>query len=95
MEFYLVDDLECDLIVFHPYRTLMSLVTDSQRSGSELEREAGEVGAGVNDSKYWGTGEMKLVLQTGGIQMAWCVYSSIQWILPVVLMGSRMIDLGS
>ncbi|EDR04949.1 uncharacterized protein LACBIDRAFT_168583, partial [Laccaria bicolor S238N-H82] len=25
MEFYLVDDLECDLIVFHPYRTLLTL----------------------------------------------------------------------
>ncbi|KNZ76859.1 RNA polymerase II holoenzyme cyclin-like subunit [Termitomyces sp. J132] len=25
MEFYLVDDLECDLVVFHPYRTLLTL----------------------------------------------------------------------
>ncbi|KAH9974338.1 cyclin-like protein [Lactifluus volemus] len=25
MEFYLVSDLECDLVVFHPYRTLLTL----------------------------------------------------------------------
>ena len=25
MEFYLVDDLDCDLTVFHPYRTLLAL----------------------------------------------------------------------
>jgi cyclin C len=26
MEFYLVDELECDLTVFHPYRSLVTLV---------------------------------------------------------------------
>jgi cyclin C len=70
MEFYLVDDLECDLVIFHPYRTLMSLVTE-YRSVTDAEREAGELGIGVNDPKYWGAGEEKLVLQIGGTQMAW------------------------
>ena len=84
MEFYLVNDLECDLVVFHPYRTLMTLVTDSCRSGTDMEREAGELGAGLTDAKYWGTGEAKLVLQTGGIQMAWCVESGAKLVfLPL------------
>lgn len=73
MEFYLVDDLECDLIIFHPYRTLMTLCG---KEGSLLsaDAEAGEVGVGVQDgSRYWGTGEGKLELQEPALQMAWCV----------------------
>ncbi|KLO17490.1 cyclin-like protein [Schizopora paradoxa] len=73
MEFYLMEDLECDLVVFHPYRTLMSLVRDPGTVAQELlEKEAGELGTGVDDGpRYWGTDEGKLSMQTGGIQMAW------------------------
>ncbi|KXN91161.1 RNA polymerase II holoenzyme cyclin-like subunit [Leucoagaricus sp. SymC.cos] len=49
MEFYLVDDLECDLTVFHPYRTLLTLCKkeselDPSATPAE-EGEAGEVGS--------------------------------------------------
>ncbi len=77
MEFYLVDDLECDLIAFHPYRTLMTLCG---REGSSVshDTEAGELGAGVQDGpRYWGTGEGKLELQESALQMAWYEYSLI------------------
>lgn len=71
MEFYLVDDLECDLVVFHPYRTLMTICGKESHSGS-LDTEAGEVGAGVQDgARYWGTGEGKLEMQEGALQTAW------------------------
>ncbi|KAI0057270.1 cyclin-like protein [Artomyces pyxidatus] len=71
MEFYLVHDLECDLIVFHPYRTLMALC------GKEAilnVAEAGELGIGVDGGpRYWGTGEGKLELEEGPLQMAWFI----------------------
>ena len=71
MEFYLVDDLECDLTVFHPYRTLLALC--GLESGT-LVGEAGEVGAGIEEGeRYWGTGECKIELDEGGLQMAWYV----------------------
>ena len=79
MEFYLVDDLECDLTVFHPYRTLLTLCrkdtadTSSLFGGSE-EGEDGEVGTGlgVDDSpRYWGSGEGQLELAEGALQTAW------------------------
>jgi len=76
MEFYLVDDLECDLTVFHPYRTLLTLCG---KEGSVMmdygddstEAEAGEVGVGVDDPRYWGTGYGKLEVQEPALQMAW------------------------
>ncbi|KZV94261.1 C/H/G cyclin [Exidia glandulosa HHB12029] len=75
MEFYLVDELECDLTVFHPYRTLLTL--DSSTDSSLIhEAEAGELGAGVNDEsspRYWGTGAGKLELPEGCIQLAWFI----------------------
>lgn len=73
MEFYLVDDLECDLILFHPYRTLMMLC-GKEGSVHVSEAEAGEVGAGIDDGRrFWGTGEGKLELQDGALQMAWFI----------------------
>lgn len=73
MEFYLVDDLECDLTIFHPYRTLMVLC-GKEGSVKAAEPEAGEVGIGIDDgSRYWGTGDGKLLLQEGALQMAWSV----------------------
>lgn len=73
MEFYLMEDLECDLVVFHPYRTLVALVRDQNTSSNEVfEKEAGELGVGVDDGpRYWGTDEGKLAMHAGGIQMAW------------------------
>lgn len=48
MEFYLVDDLECDLIVFHPYRTLVAFVNEQRSSEqSNLEKKAREMGMGI------------------------------------------------
>ena len=62
MEFYLVDDLECDLTVFHPYRTLTAIckpdpsssgAANTGSTGADTETEEGEAieedspGAGV------------------------------------------------
>ena len=70
MEFYLVSDLECDLVVFHPYRTLMAIC--GKEGGKGPDQEAGELGLGVNDGpRYWGTGEGKLVLQESAFQNVW------------------------
>ena len=73
MEFYLVDDLECDLVIFHPYRTLMALCGKEGGSTASLDAEAGEVGIGIQDGpRYWGTGEGKLELPEPALQLAWC-----------------------
>ncbi|KAI0759735.1 cyclin-like protein [Trametes elegans] len=66
MEFYLVDELECDLVVFHPYRTLISLCGKDACPMSEAE--AGEADDGP---RYWGTGEGRLPLEESAIQTAW------------------------
>jgi len=43
MEFYLVDDLECDLTIFHPYRTLLTLCKkESELDSSATPAEEGE-----------------------------------------------------
>ncbi|KAI0751741.1 cyclin-like protein [Daedaleopsis nitida] len=73
MEFYLVDELECDLTVFHPYRTLMTLC-GKEGAATFPEAEAGEADADDTDGpRYWGTGEGKLELQEGALQMAWFI----------------------
>src|SRR5882762_7199335 len=73
MEFYLVDDLECDLIIFHPYRTLMTLCR-KEGTSEDSDAEAGELGVGIeNGPRYWGTGDGQLELQEGALQMAWYV----------------------
>ncbi|KIJ13959.1 hypothetical protein PAXINDRAFT_176881 [Paxillus involutus ATCC 200175] len=72
MEFYLVADLECDLTIFHPYRTLMALC--KKESSSDLMAEAGEVGVGIDDGpRYWGTGEGQLELPDEALQLAWSI----------------------
>ena len=80
MEFYLVDDLECDLTVFHPYRTLLTLcrkeIQDSASLFGSEEGEAEEVGTGVGAEegpRYWGTGEGQMELAEGALQTAWYV----------------------
>ena len=70
MEFYLVSDLECDLTVFHPYRTLMSIC--GAETVAAIDAEAGAVGGGIDDGpRYRGTGEGKLVLDIAPIEMGW------------------------
>ncbi|KAH0839450.1 hypothetical protein J3R83DRAFT_240 [Lanmaoa asiatica] len=72
MEFYLVADLECDLTIFHPYRTLTALCKKESRN--ESVAEAGEVGVEVDDGpRYWGTGEGQLELSDGALQLAWSI----------------------
>jgi cyclin C len=72
MEFYLVSDLECDLVVFHPYRTLLTLC--GREAAIAIISEAGEVGVGVDDGpRYWGSGEGRLELEEGPLQTAWHV----------------------
>ncbi|KAH9167037.1 cyclin-like protein [Lactarius sanguifluus] len=72
MEFYLVSDLECDLVVFHPYRTLLTLC--GRESACALDTEAGEVGVGIDSGpRYWGTGEGRLELEEGPLQTAWFI----------------------
>ncbi|KAJ2913527.1 hypothetical protein MD484_g6908, partial [Candolleomyces efflorescens] len=80
MEFYLVDDLECDMVVYHPYRTLLALCRKEASNGEEGEEgeaeEAGELGAGIgaeDGASYWGSGHGKLVLSEAAFQTAWSV----------------------
>ncbi|KAF4615909.1 hypothetical protein D9613_011362 [Agrocybe pediades] len=77
MEFYLVDDLECDLIVFHPYRTLLALCKKApgeDNSSEEGEAEDEEVGVGIDDGpRYWGTGQGRLELTPAALQTAWSI----------------------
>ena len=85
MEFYLVDELECDLVVFHPYRTLMMLVKDTGTVEQIVEeKEAGELGAGIDDGpRYWGTGEGRLDLHRRTIQDAWYTFR-LKECLPIL-----------
>lgn len=71
MEFYLVDDLECDLVVFHPYRTLMSLCGKEGSSSGAGMVTAELFGNSSDGQRYWGTGQGKLELQEGALQLAW------------------------
>jgi cyclin C len=86
MEFYLVDDLECDLTIFHPYRSLFALCKkESEEPAAVDDNEPGAfnatnilsgnalgLGVGVDDgARYWGTGEGKLELSAGALQTAW------------------------
>ena len=77
MEFYLVDDLECDLVVFHPYRTLLSLCKKEANGDTSSNSEEGETedpGIGIEDGhRYWGTGDGQLELTPAALQTAWFV----------------------
>lgn len=75
MEFYLVDDLECDLVVFHPYRTLLAIWGKEVGAVPSLDAEVGEVGVGVHETRYWGTGAGKLEVHESVMQIAWFVFS--------------------
>ena len=90
MEFYLVDELECDLVVFHPYRTLMTLCGKADGTAA-MVKKAGELGAGRMElvpagpgevwegngvKRYWGSGLGKLLLDDKTLQLAWLVFIS-------------------
>ncbi|EIW62296.1 cyclin-like protein [Trametes versicolor FP-101664 SS1] len=63
MEFYLVDELDCDLIVFHPYRTLMTLC--GKRACPASEAEAGEADDAAGDGR--------MPLGDVAVQTAWFI----------------------
>jgi cyclin C len=74
MEFFLMDELECDLTIFHPYRTLLSLCC--KRNGQQIagvEAEAGEYGVVTEESggHLWGASGGRLELDEAVIQHAW------------------------
>ena len=75
MEFYLVDELECDLTVFHPYRTLTTLCAKELKEAemvTDLAASQRDPGNGVNGGeKYWGTDVGKLILDEKPLQLAW------------------------
>lgn len=77
MEFYLVDDLECDLVVFHPYRTLLSLCKkEASDSSSSEEGETEDLGVGIGPDdgpRYWGTGDGQLEFTPAALQTAWSI----------------------
>lgn len=81
MEFYLVSDLGCDLVVFLPYRTLLTLC--GREAAHAVVSEAGEVGVGIDSGpRYWGTGEGRLELEEGPLQTAWQVITLPPQIRP-------------
>ncbi|KAK2460057.1 hypothetical protein APHAL10511_007934 [Amanita phalloides] len=79
MEFYLVDDLECDLTVFQPYRTLAALCkpdpSSSSGGGSSGPDPETEEGEAVEDDSLGvgGAGTGQLELPEGGFQHAWFI----------------------
>lgn len=83
-----MDDLECDLIVFHPYRTLLALCnkdfgnSNSSSDSPAEEAEAGELGTGIgadDGPRYWGTGQGQLELSEGGLQTAWYILVALRF----------------
>ena len=63
-----MDDLECDLVVFHPYRTLATLVKDQCHAP---ENDVGDWGVGVEERNVRASTEPKLMMHAGGIQNTW------------------------
>lgn len=60
MEFYLLEDLEFNLTVFHPYQDLADLCTTQDPDETSNPREP--------------SGRGKLVLEEGAMQTAWYVF---------------------
>jgi hypothetical protein len=80
MEFYLVDELECNLTVFHPYRTLTALCTKESKDIEMMPADSATAnsvelgGSGVDGGeRYWGTDVGKLILDEKLLQLAWSV----------------------
>jgi len=72
MEFYLLEDLDFHLNVFHPYRDLADLCGSNEIV--EIGEE-GELGYVPEDERFWGTGKGKLALEEGAVQTAWFIIS--------------------
>ncbi|KIY69116.1 C/H/G cyclin [Cylindrobasidium torrendii FP15055 ss-10] len=71
MEFYLVDDLEGDLVVYHPYRTLLALCQKESNHASEAE--AGEVAFWIKTEEPLIQASSKLELSDEAFEVAWSV----------------------
>ncbi|KAJ3513896.1 hypothetical protein NLJ89_g2692 [Agrocybe chaxingu] len=69
-EFYLVDDLEGDLVVFHPYRTLLSLCKETVSHTSSNPEEKGIYEMENKDEIY---GDSRLELTPAALQTAWSI----------------------
>ncbi|KAF4602706.1 RNA polymerase II holoenzyme cyclin-like subunit [Pleurotus pulmonarius] len=69
MEFYLVDDLECDLTVFHPYRSLLTLCR--KEGDHDEEAEAGERWAATTEGGGFTNSMVRLILTFNG----WPIHS--------------------
>jgi len=72
MEFYLLEDLNFHLAVYHPYHDLADLCGST---GHIELKEEGEEGYVPEEERFWGTGDGKLVLEEGAIQTAWFIVS--------------------
>ncbi|KAF8337594.1 cyclin-like protein [Cantharellus anzutake] len=72
MEFYLLEDLDFQLTVYHPYQDLADLCGNT---GHIELKEEGEEGYVPEEERFWGTGEGKLVLEEGAIQTSWFIIS--------------------
>lgn len=66
MEFYLLEELEFNLVVYHPYRDLADICgkAGSDEDESDIPKE----------ERSWGTGQGKLIMEEGAIQTAWLVH---------------------
>jgi hypothetical protein len=70
MEFYLLEDLDFHLIVFHPYRDLVALCARYD----VIEFEQGEQGEIPIEERFWGTGQDRLDLDDALVRTAWYGY---------------------
>jgi cyclin-C len=72
MEFYLLTELECDLTVHHPYKTLLLLCTKrSSEQMPDVETELGELGSSGEEIDMVGSGDGRLELDVQALQLAW------------------------
>jgi cyclin C len=72
MEFYLLTELECDLTIHHPYKTLLALCT--KQSGDQLagtDVEMGELTSTDNVDDIMASADGRLELDVPALQLAW------------------------
>ncbi|CAA7263927.1 unnamed protein product [Cyclocybe aegerita] len=72
MEFYLIDDLEGDLIIFHPYRTLLSLCK-KETPNHTLSSSAEQGRVHKMETKDKDSGDGRLELTPAALQTAWSI----------------------
>lgn len=76
MEFYLLEDLEFDLIVFHPYRTLAAVCGREAVDAGQFPDEGDDVGTLSEAEKVdrlfgRGSGQPGSDVEDSILQMAW------------------------